>query len=79
MREEFVEVLLEVPVKELATLHDPTQELYEAMRIAADRKCAEVGRRVHAATGPVEVRVQEARHPLIGDMTLVASRWRVES
>lgn len=78
MREEFVEVLLEVPASELVRLQDPTFELYESMRIAADKKCREVGRRVHAATGPVEVRVQEARHPLIGDMTLVASRWRVE-
>lgn len=73
----YVEVLLEVPVKELAALHDPTQELYEKMRLAAQEKAAEVGKRVDAGEGPVEVVVQQARHPLMGDFTLVASRWAV--
>lgn len=77
MRDEFVEVLLEVPASELVGLHDPTQELYEAMRLAADEKCAAVGARIDAGLGPVEVLVQQARHPLLGDMTLVASRWAV--
>lgn len=77
MADRFVEVLLEVPVAELARLHDPTGELYERMRVAAEVKCAEVGGRVDAGLGPVEVLVQQARHPLVGDFTLVASRWAV--
>lgn len=77
MRGSFVEVLLEVPTRELAGLHDPTQELYERMRVAAQAKCAEVGARIDAGLGPVEILVQEARHALLGDMTLVASRWAV--
>lgn len=77
MPEQFVEVLLEVPTRELAGLHDPTQELYEKMRVAAQQKCGEVGRRVDSGLGPVEVLVQEGQHPLIGNVTLVASRWAV--
>lgn len=76
MRDVFIDVLLEVPVRELAKLHDPTQALYERMREGADAKCAEVGARLRTDRSP-EVRVQEARHPLLGDMTLVASRWAV--
>ena len=76
MRDAFVDVLLEVPVRELAALHDPTRELYERMREGADAKCAESGARLRTDRAP-EVRVQEARHPLLGDMTLVASRWAV--
>lgn len=76
MRDGFVEVLLEVPVAELRGLQDPTLELYERMRIAADAKCAEVGGWLRTDRSP-EVMVQEARHPLIGDLTLVASRWAV--
>ncbi len=76
MRDVFVDVLLEVPVRELAALHDPTAELYEAMRTTADRLCSEKGARLRTDRAP-EVRVQEARHPLLGDMTLVATRWAV--
>ena len=76
MRDAFVDVLLEVPVKELARLDDPTAVLYHAMREAADAKCAESGARLRTDRAP-EVRVQEAHGPLIGDVTLVASRWAV--
>lgn len=76
MRDAFVDVLLEVPVRELARLDDPTAALYERMREGADAKCAEVGAKLRTDRHP-EVRVQEARHPLLGDMTLVASRWAV--
>ena len=76
MRDAFVDVLLEVPVRELAKLQDPTAALYERMREGADAKCAEAGARLRTDRAP-EVRVQEARHPLLGDMTLVASRWAV--
>lgn len=77
VREKFVEVLLEIPTRELARLDDPTQEIYERMRLAAVEKTAEAGGRVDAGLGPVEVLVQEARHALLGDFTLVASRWAV--
>lgn len=76
MRDAFVDVLIEVPVRELARLDDPTSAVLDAMRESADAKCAEVGARLRTDRAP-EVRVQEARHPLIGDMTLVASRWAV--
>lgn len=75
MRDVFVDVLLEVPASEVARLHDPTRELYEAMRTKADELCAASGARLRTDRAP-EVRVQEGRHPLLGvDMTLVASRW----
>ena len=74
MRDLFVDVLLEVPVRELAGVYDPTRVLYERMREAADAKCAESGARLRTDRAP-EVHVREGRHPLIGDMTLVASRW----
>jgi len=76
VRDVFVDVLLEVPVAELARLQDPTRELYEAMRVKADALCAESGARLRTDRHP-EVRVQEARHALLGDVTLVASRWAV--
>lgn len=76
MRDGFIEVLLEVPAAQLARLEDPTRDLYEAMRVAADEKCAEAGARLRTDRHP-EVLVQQARHVLIGDMTLVASRWPV--
>lgn len=74
MRDVFVDVFLEVPVRELAGLYDPTQALYERMRESADAKCAEAGARLRTDRAP-EVHVREGRHPLLGDMTLVASRW----
>lgn len=76
MRDAFVDVLLEVPVRELAGLPDPTRALWERMREGADAKCAEVGARLRTDRAP-EVHIREGRHPLIGDMTLVASRWAV--
>lgn len=76
MRDLFVDVLLEVPVAELAGLPDPTRALWERMRDGADAKCAETGARLRTDRAP-EIRVQQARHPLIGDVTLVASRWAV--
>jgi hypothetical protein len=76
-RDQFVDILLEVPAYELADLQDPSQELYEVMRVAAQKKCAEIGARIDAGLGPVEVLVQHAQHPLLGDYALVASRWAV--
>jgi hypothetical protein len=76
VRDAFIDVMLEVPVSELARLHDPTAALYERMREGADAKCAEVGARLRTDRAP-EVRVQQADHPLLGGMTLVASRWAV--
>lgn len=77
MRDLFVDVLLEVPVADLAHEADPTRYLYERMRDSADRLCAEQGAELRTDRVP-EVHVREGRHPLLGvDMTLVASRWAV--
>lgn len=77
MRDIFIDVLLEVPVRELHRLQDPTRELYERMRHAADAKCDAAGARLRTDRAP-EVRIQEGRHPLTGeDITLFASRWAV--
>lgn len=76
MRDVFVDVFLEVPTVELAALADPSRELYERMRVAADRECEVAGARLRTDRAP-EVRVQQAHHPLAGDVTLVASRWAV--
>lgn len=76
MRDAFIDVLLEVPVRELQGVYDPTRALWERLRECADAKCAEVGARLRTDRAP-EVHVREGRHPLFGDMTLVASRWAV--
>lgn len=77
MRDVFVDVLLEVPVSELAGQADPTRYLYDRMRDEADRLCAEQGAKLRTDRAP-EVVVREGRHPTLGiDMTLVASRWAV--
>jgi hypothetical protein len=46
----------------------------ERMRDSADRLCAERGARLRTDRAP-EIIVQQAMHPLLGDMTLFASRW----
>ena len=74
MRDVFVDVTLEVPVRELRQLHDPAQQVVERMRDSADRLCQEQGARLRTDRAP-ELVVKEAMHPLLGDMTLFASRW----
>ena len=76
MRDTFVDVRLEVPVRELAALPDASQQVLERMRDSADRLCAESGARLRTDRAP-EIIVQQAMHPLLGDMTLFASRWAV--
>jgi len=76
MKDYAIDVLLEVPVKELARLHDPASAVMERMRDKADRMCDEAGARLRTDRAP-EVTVSQAIHPLLGDMTLFASRWAV--
>jgi hypothetical protein len=77
MRDIYVDVLLEVPVSELAVQSDPTRYLYEVMRLKADAMCAESGARLRTDRAP-EVEVREGQHPITRqDVTLVASRWPV--
>lgn len=77
MRDVFIDVLLEVPVADLAAQLDPTKYLYDQMRNAADAECAKAGARLRTDRAP-EVVIREGRHPLLGlDVTLVASRWCV--
>lgn len=76
MRDAFVDVLVEVPASELQRQADPTRHLYDLMLHRADEVCAEQGARLRTDRTP-EVRVQEGRHPLGFDVTLVASRWAV--
>ena len=77
MARAFIDVLLEVPVAQLAKSPDPTRELWETMRTKADAQCAEAGARLRTDVTP-EVIVKQAHSALIGDVTLVASRWAVE-
>lgn len=74
MRDTFVDVRLEVSTQELATLPDPSTAVFERMRDSADRLCTENGARLRTDRAP-EIVVQQAMHPLLGDMTLFASRW----
>lgn len=76
MRDTFIDVRLEVPVRELAALRDASQQILERMRDSADRLCAEHGARLRTDRAP-EIIVEQAMHPLLGDMTLFASRWAV--
>lgn len=77
MRDIFVDVLVEIPTRDLAQEADPTRYLYDLMRSRADELCAEGGARLRTDRAP-EVHIREGRHPLLGiDMTLVASRWAV--
>lgn len=77
MRDIFIDVLLEVPTRDLGQQDDPTTYLYERMRHRADEICAEHGAQLRTDRQP-EVHVREGRHPLLDiDMTLVASRWAV--
>jgi hypothetical protein len=75
VQDTFVDVRLEVPVRELAALGDDgPRQVVERMRDSADRLCAERGGRLRTDRAP-ELIVQEAQHPLLGDFTLFASRW----
>lgn len=74
MRDTFVDVRLEVPTRELAGLQDAGTQVLERMRDSADRLCEDSGARLRTDRAP-EILVQQAMHPLLGDMTLFASRW----
>lgn len=74
MRDVFVDVLLEVPSRELRQIDNPEQAVLERMRSSADRLCDERGARLRTDRAP-EVIVKQAMHPLLGDMTLFATRW----
>jgi hypothetical protein len=75
VRDTFVDVRLEVSTRELSGLgDDASQQVLERMRDSADRLCAERGARLRTDRAP-EIIVQQAMHPLLGDMTLFASRW----
>ena len=73
----YIDVLLEVPVAELAKCDDPTRTLWEAMRTKADMDCRDQGAKLRTDTTP-QVIVRQAHTALIGDVTLVASRWAVD-
>lgn len=76
MRDTFVDVRLEVTTRELASLPDAETQVFERMRDSADRLCAENGAQLRTDRAP-EIIVEQAMHPLLGDMTLFASRWAV--
>jgi hypothetical protein len=77
VRDLFVDVRLEVPTRELLALgEDGPRQVVERMRDSADRLCAEQGARLRTDRAP-ELLVNDAIHPLLGDMTLFASRWPV--
>ena len=77
MRDAYIDVLVEVPVRDLQNIADPSRHLYDLMVHKADEMCAESGARLRTDRAP-EVHVRQGRHPLLGlDMTLVASRWAV--
>ena len=78
MARAYIDVMLEVPVRELAAMPDPTREMYERMRTKADAMCAEAGARLRTDSAP-EVVVKQGHSALIGDVTLVASRWAVDA
>jgi hypothetical protein len=73
VRDVFVDVTLEVPAREMRH-PDAPQAVLERMRDSADRLCSERGARLRTDRAP-EVIVKQAMHPLLGDMTLFASRW----
>jgi hypothetical protein len=74
VRDVFVDVLLEVLSAELRSIPNPEQVVLERMRSSADRLCDEQGAKLRTDRAP-EVIVKQAMHPLLGDMTLFATRW----
>ena len=73
----YIDVLLEIPTAQLNASADPTRELWERMRSKADQDCHDAGARLRTDREP-EVIVKQAHTALIGDVTLVASRWAVD-
>jgi hypothetical protein len=76
-RPAYIDVLLEIPARELATAADPTRELWERMRTKADQDCRDAGATLRTDSTP-EVIVKEGHSSFLGDVTLVASRWAVD-
>lgn len=75
MRDTYVDVLVEIPVADLAREADMTRYMWELMRESADRLCAENGAHLRTDRAP-ELTIREGQHPLLGiDMFLCASRW----
>ena len=73
----YIDVTLEIHVADLAAQPDPTRYLWEVMRTKADDECAKAGAHLRTDSTP-EVIVKQAHSALIGDVTLVASRWAVD-
>lgn len=75
-RDAYIDVLLEVPVAQLARVADPARELWEQMRTKADQDCRAAGATLRTDVAP-EVIVKQGHSSFVGDVTLVASRWSV--
>jgi hypothetical protein len=73
----YIDVLLEIPAAQLARSADPTRELWDMMRTKADQDCRQSGAMLRTDSEP-EVIVRQAHTALMGDVTLVASRWAVD-
>lgn len=78
MRDAFIDVTLEIPVRDIHDLdsRDASRAVLERMRNEADRQCAAAGATLRTDRAP-ELEFRRAMHPLLGDFVLVASRWPV--
>lgn len=74
----YIDVLLEIPAAQLATEADPTRAIFEMLRTKAEAECHQAGATLRTDSAP-EVTVKQAHSALIGDVTLVASRWAIDA
>ena len=77
MRDAFVDVTLEIPVRDVAGMPDPGVYIGEKMRDAADKLCEQSGARLRTDRAP-EFHVRRGAHKITReDVFLCASRWAV--
>lgn len=74
----YIDVLLEIPAKQLATEPDPSRAILEMLRVKADQECRTAGATLRTDSTP-EIVVKEGHSSFIGDVTLVASRWAIDA
>jgi hypothetical protein len=88
LADRFIDVAVVVPVAEIDTASDPSQFLFEKMRVSATILCEEQGLGLRTDRAP-EILFQQAQRRLPGDLggedcpvcgeefLLLASRWAV--
>lgn len=78
MKEQVLDLTLDLPTAEVERMGEHSgKEILNRLRYEADRRAAEVGGHVIETRLP-EIIVRQGQSPILGDMTLIGTRWWLE-